>query len=134
MNKYETIIIINPNLEAESTEKIIENVQNLISENKGQISKADKWGKRRLAYEVMGNKEGFYVLMNYIAESSFIQRLAQYCSLSEEIIKYMTVRAEKLPEIPREPSKIEETTYRRPSIDDDDYDDDFGDNYEDDDE
>ncbi len=128
MNKYETIIIINPNIEAQSIEGIIQNVQNLISDNSGQITKVDKWGKRRLAYEVKNNKEGYYVLLNYMANSQFIQKISQYCSLAEEIIKYMTVRAEKLPETPRQPIKVDETTYRRSRIEDED--DDFEDDFE----
>jgi small subunit ribosomal protein S6 len=134
LNKYETIIIINPNIEADAIESIIQNVQNLISENNCQITKLDKWGKRRLAYEVKGNKEGYYVLIDYTSESQFIQRLSQYCSLAENIIKYMTVRADKLPEVKREPIKIDEGRYRRPRDDDDDefgFDEDF-DDYEDD--
>ena len=98
MNQYETIIIIDPNIEAEDVEGIVDEVQNLISGSGGEEIKVDKWGKRRLAYEVMGNRDGIYVLINYTAESEFVRRLARYCGLTEQIIKYMTVRAEVLPE------------------------------------
>ena len=98
MNQYETIIIIDPNVEEENIEGIIDEVQNLISGSGGEEIKVDKWGKRRLAYEVQGNRDGIYVLIDYMAESEFIRRLARYCGLTEQIIKYMTVRAENLPE------------------------------------
>ena len=135
LNKYETIIIIDPNLEAEATESIIGNVKNLISDNNCQITKIDKWGKRRLAYEVKGNKEGYYLLINYTSEPQFIQRLSQYFSLTEDIIKYMTVRADKLPEARREPLKLEESTFKRIGLEDefeDEFDEDFDNDYYDD--
>ena len=98
MNKYETIIIIDPNVEEENVEGIINEVQNLISGSGGEEIEVDKWGKRRLAYEVQGNRDGIYVVINYQAEPEFVRRLARYCELTEQIIKHMTVRAEDLPE------------------------------------
>lgn len=98
MNKYETIFIINPSIESEDIEKVIEDTQNLISGSGGTVIRVDKWGKKRLAYEVKGNRDGYYVLVNFEAEPQFIQRLGRYYGLTEEIIKYMTLRAEELAE------------------------------------
>ena len=97
MNKYETIFIINPNVESENVERIIEDVQNLITGSEGEVTKLEKWGKKRLAYEVKGNRDGFYVLINFEADPQFILRLGRYYSLTDEIIKNMTVRAERPP-------------------------------------
>lgn len=96
MNKYETVFIVNPNIESEDIEKVIEDTQNLISGSGGTVIKVDKWGKKRLAYEVKGNRDGYYVLVDFEAEPQFIQRLGRYYGLTEEIIKYMTLRAEEL--------------------------------------
>ena len=98
MNKYETIFIIDPNVEAENAEGIIEEVQNLISGSGGKVTRVDRWGKKRLAYEVKGNRDGNYVIIYFEAESQFIQRLGRYYGLTEQIIKYMTLGAEELPE------------------------------------
>lgn len=97
MNQYETIFIIDPNVESENVEVIIEDVQNFISDSGGEITKVDRWGKKRLAYEVKGNRDGYYVLTSFEADPQFIQRLGRYYGLAEQIIKYMTVRAGRLP-------------------------------------
>ncbi len=97
MNKYETVFIIDPGIESADIEKVIEDTQNLISGSGGTVIRVDKWGKKRLAYEVKGNRDGYYVLVNFEAEPQFIQRLGRYYGLTEEIIKYMTLRAEELP-------------------------------------
>jgi len=98
LNQYETILIIDPNTESQDIERIIEDVQNLISGSGGEVTKVDRWGKKRLAYEVKGNKDGYYGLINFEAEPQFIQRLGRYYGLTEQVIKHMTVRAEELPE------------------------------------
>jgi small subunit ribosomal protein S6 len=96
LNQYETILIIDPNAESEDIERIIEDVQNLISGSGGEVIKVDRWGKKRLAYEVKGNKDGYYGLISFEAEPQFIQRLGRYYGLTEQVIKHMTVRAEEL--------------------------------------
>ena len=100
MNQYETTFIIDPNVGSEDIEGIVEDVQNLISGSGGEIAKVDRWGKKRLAYEVKGNRDGYYVLIDFAAEPEFVQRLARYYGLTEQIIKYMTARGggEKTPE------------------------------------
>jgi len=98
LNKYETIFITDPDIASENVEKIIEEVQNLISGSGGEVKKLDNWGKKRLAYEVKGNKDGNYILISFDADPQFIQRLERYYGLTEQIIKHMTVRAEKIPE------------------------------------
>ena len=115
MNKYETIIIINSNADSETIEKVISSVENLISNDGGNLINKDNWGRKRLAYEIRGNKDGFYVLFKYEADPAFIQRFERYLVLNEQIIKYMTVRAEKLPE-PRQKQLV-----RRSFREDDNY-------------
>ena len=102
LNKYETIFIINPNVESADVERIIEDVQNLITGSEGTVIKVEKWGKKRLAYEVKKNRDGFFVLIIFESDPQFIQRLGRYYGLTEEIIKNMTVRAEDPPAEPEE--------------------------------
>lgn len=115
MNKYETIVIIDPNVENDIVDKIVSDVHELISGDGsgGFVTKTDNWGKKKLAYDVGANKEGTYVLVNYETIPQQVQRLERYCKLSELVIKSMTVRAEDLPE----PRQREMT---RPNRDDDD--------------
>ncbi len=98
MNKYETVIIVNPNLEAEDVERTVNDVQEIISGSGGIIAKVNNWGKKRLAYEVDGHRDGIYVLIYFEADPSLIQILARHYGLTERIIKYMTVKFEDPPE------------------------------------
>jgi len=114
LNKYETIIIINPNADTQGVDKVTSELQNMITgDGGGKINKLENWGKRKLAYDVKKNKEGIYVLLNYETDPKLILRMERYCTLSDLVIKYMTLRAEELPE-----PRTKEIT--KPSFDDED--------------
>jgi len=123
LNKYETVFIIDPSIEVEETERVIEDTQNLITGSGGTVIKVDKWGKKRLAYEVKGNRDGYYVLVNFEAEPQFIQRLGRYYGLTEEIIKYMTLRPEELVEATSIESRERERVPSKENKEDEDYED-----------
>jgi len=125
LNKYETVFIVNPNIESEDIEKVIEDTQNLISGSGGTVIKVDKWGKKRLAYEVKGNRDGYYVLVDFEAEPQFIQRLGRYYGLTEEIIKYMTLRAEELQGMRSSESEDKEESLSEESEEEDEEEDEF---------
>jgi small subunit ribosomal protein S6 len=93
MNKYESIFIISTLLEDEKIQEIIGTVKNLI-ESSGQLEKVDEWGKKRLAYEVNDQKEGYYVLMHFSAEPEFPTELERIYKITEGILKYLIVRRE----------------------------------------
>ncbi|MFC1716303.1 30S ribosomal protein S6, partial [Candidatus Poribacteria bacterium] len=79
--------------------------------------KVHNWGKKRLAYDVQGHRDGIYVLIYFEADPSLIQTLARHYGLTEQIIKYMTVNFEDPPEI-----KAEVTTRVARDRDEDDED------------
>ena len=89
---YETIFIINPNIDDAGVGQAIESVKNLIESNGYEVKKVEPWGKRRLAYEVKKNKEGFFVLIVFESEPEFVEQLQQYYRIAEPIIKYIVVR------------------------------------------
>ena len=65
MNKYESVIIINPSLEEEGIKNLIKKFSDLIN-TEGKVESVEEMGKRKLAYEVKKNKEGYYILIKFI--------------------------------------------------------------------
>ncbi len=94
MNKYESVIIINPNLDEEGIKAVIQKFSDLINTD-GKLEKVDEMGKRKLAYEVQKNKEGNYVVFYFEANPSLISELERNYRITDEIIKFMTVKVEK---------------------------------------
>ena len=93
MNKYESIIIINPNVDEEGIKALISKFSDLIN-NDGKVEKVDELGKRKLAYEVKKNEEGFYVVFYFEANTNLIAELERNYRITDEVIKFMTIKQE----------------------------------------
>ncbi|HHU49879.1 MAG: 30S ribosomal protein S6 [Caldicoprobacterales bacterium] len=94
MKKYESIYVIRPTVEEEGIKALVEKFSTLIQQQGGQVENVDEWGKRRLAYPIDDFKEGYYILMHFSAESDVPQELERNYKITDDIIRYMTVRME----------------------------------------
>lgn len=91
MNKYESVIIIRPNLEEGEIEGIVTEITDLINENE-EVTKVEKMGVRKLAYEISKCREGYYITFDFEADPSIISELERYYRITESIIKFITVK------------------------------------------
>jgi len=66
----------------------------------GKVGKVENWGLRTLAYKIRKNRKAHYVLMNLDAPASAIQELERIERLSDDVIRYMTIRVDELEEGP----------------------------------
>ena len=94
MVKYEGVFIIKPNMEEEEYKAQIERITGIIENYNGEIDKVDEWGQRRLAYEIKKNKEGYYTIINFQAETDLVNELDRTSKINESIIRHMIVRDE----------------------------------------
>ena len=97
MRIYELIYILKPNLADEETEASIAQFTKAIEEGGGTIDKIDRWGKRRLAYEVQHQTEGYYVLVQYSLKQDhgLSKEIERRLGVADAVIKYMTVRIDE---------------------------------------
>lgn len=95
MRNYELMYIINTSVDDEKRPAVIEKYKQIIVDNGGEIVKVDEWGKRRLAYEVNKNREGYYVLMNFKSSTGACQELERLIKIDEEILKHLVIRLEE---------------------------------------
>ena len=91
MNKYETLYIISPTVDEEATKGLVEKFNNLVSGH-GELEKVEEWGRKKLAYEVQDQKEGYYVLMNFSANPDFPAELERNFKITDGILKYMVIK------------------------------------------
>ena len=92
MNKYEVVYIIDPAVEEEARKELIAKYNALITNNGGSVDKVEEWGKRRLAYAIDYKTEGYYVLVNFQAESELPKELERNLQISDSIIRYQVIR------------------------------------------
>lgn len=93
MNKYESIIIINPNCTDEALKALEDKVTGLINAN-GKVESVENMGKKRLAYDIKKNKEAFYMLFNFEAKPDSIAELERNYRITDDILKFIVVRKE----------------------------------------
>lgn len=95
MRKYEVVFILRPDLDEEKNAAVIEKFKSLIESHGGEILKLDKWGKRRLAYEVKDFREGFYVIVQMNAESGVAAELDRVFKITDEVLRHIIVREDQ---------------------------------------
>ncbi len=91
MNKYETIMILDCTISEESRENAINKIKKYI-ESKGKIENTEDLGKKKLAYEVKKNKEGYYYIIEFMAEPESIAELERIYRITDEILKFIVVK------------------------------------------
>jgi small subunit ribosomal protein S6 len=91
---YETMYILRPDLGDEQVAQQIAKYENLLREQGSENIEIQNRGKRRLAYEINKHRDGVYVQMNYTGPGTAIAIMERAMRLSEEVIRYMTVKQE----------------------------------------
>ena len=92
MNKYEVLYVIDPAMEDEPRKELIERFSGIITGNGGTVDKVEEWGKRRLAYAIDYKTEGYYVLVNFQAESELPKELERNLQISDSVIRYQVIK------------------------------------------
>ena len=93
MNKYESVIIVNPNVDEAGLKALEEKFTGLINAN-GKVESAQNMGKKRLAYEIKKFKEGTYMLFNFESNPDSIKELERVYRITDDVIKFIVVRKE----------------------------------------
>ncbi len=92
--KYETIMVLSTKLDEDATKALVEKFTNLIAAN-GTVESVDEWGKRRLAYEIEDETEGYYILVNFEAAADFIKELDRVYQITDGLLRTIIVRKDE---------------------------------------
>lgn len=91
--KYESIIVLSFKSGEEAVRELVEKFTKLISD-KATLESVDEWGKRRLAYEINYEVEGYYVLFNFESDPSFPAELDRVCKITDGVLRTLIVAKE----------------------------------------
>ncbi len=90
-SSYETMFIVDSSKGEDAVAATVAKFKSLIEAN-GEIETFNEWGKRKLAYPINDLTEGYYVLVDYKAETSFVAELERIFNITEDIMRSMTVK------------------------------------------
>src|ERR1700730_12996495 len=115
MRVYEELFIVKPDAPEEEVDAYIGQIKELITNGKGTVDKADKWGTRKLAYRVQKYNEGVYVLLQISSSPDLVKEIERRMRVTDMVIKFITVRIdEKTKKIEKRKKQRDKRAARRP--------------------
>lgn len=114
---YEEMFIVKPDSTDELVDPLIEQMTQLIAKDGGNVQLTEKWGTRKLAYQVGRYLEGFYVLLRFEATGATIKEIERRLRVNDLVIKYLTVRLdEEMKWVEKRKKRREKRAARKPQV------------------
>jgi len=95
MRRYETIIIVDPDLSDEGRAPILDRVMELIPQFNGAFIGVDDWGAKKLAYDIKKKTRGYYVRVDYCGNGALVSEIERFFRIDDRVLKFMTVLLDK---------------------------------------
>ncbi len=89
---YELGFILNPEVSEEQSNAILERIQQIVNNHDGQVVRINQWGRRRLAYPIRHQRDGFYVFFDMILTPETVSELDRNLKVTEEILRHIIIR------------------------------------------
>ncbi len=99
MRRYETFVIIDPDLSLDQREPLISKVEELITQMDGFLVLTDDWGERKLAYDIKKKRRGYYVRFDYCGLAPLVNEIERFFRIDDRALKYMTVLLSEDPDL-----------------------------------
>ncbi|MFZ3482278.1 30S ribosomal protein S6 [Sphingomonas sp. 3-13AW] len=100
MALYEHVFLARQDLAQAQVDQLAENATKIIEENNGRVVKTETWGLRSLAYRIAKNRKAHYVMLEIDAPAGVVAELERQTQINEDVIRFMTVKVDKLEEGP----------------------------------
>ena len=95
MRNYECMFILKPDMEEEAMQSMIDRYSNIVTDGQGEVVSIDRWGKRRLAYEIKDLFDGYYVLMNFKSEPPVVNELDRVMKIADDMLRFMIINQDE---------------------------------------
>ena len=92
MNKYEALYILNASLDDAAKDALIERFKSVVEGEGGSVESVDKWGVKKLAYEIAFKSEGYYVLMTFEAKPETHAELERQMRITDDVMRFIVVK------------------------------------------
>ena len=100
MPLYETVFITRQDLSVGQNEELANTMKQFVQDNGGTVANTEFWGVRQMAYKINKNKKGHYTLFHIDGPSAAKDEMERNLRISEDVLRFMTVKIDKLPEGP----------------------------------
>ena len=91
MRKYEIVLILPPEADDKVIQGVTDRISQVLEQGGGKVNSVNKWGKRRLAFEIKRQTEGFYVVAEFEAEPEAVKELDRVLALADDVVRFKVV-------------------------------------------
>jgi small subunit ribosomal protein S6 len=91
LRKYEAMLILPPEADDKVVQGVTDRISQVLEAQGGKVGVVNKWGKRRLAFEIRRQSEGFYVVAEFEAEPETVKELDRVLALVDDVIRFKVV-------------------------------------------
>ena len=91
MNEYEIAVLYHPDLEVDPS-KAEDKVKKIITDNGGEVTATDNWGKRKLAYSIKGNEHALYVFYTASVPPQGVMKIESTLNITDEVIRFLITK------------------------------------------
>jgi small subunit ribosomal protein S6 len=91
LREYETIYILEPNIDPDEADKVATRLKDIISARSGKLLKIDNWGKRKLAYPIRKSSRGVFVFLKYLGFEDMVAEVERNLRLLDAVVRFQTV-------------------------------------------
>ncbi|NOY63871.1 MAG: 30S ribosomal protein S6 [Nitrospirae bacterium] len=95
MNYYENFVLIEPSLPDEEIDQVSNKIQEQIKKEGGEIIREDRWGRRKLAYELNKRTQGYYILYTFKAPPEIVKKMETFYKVFDPVFKFMIIKLRK---------------------------------------
>lgn len=94
-NLYEGMYVISASLSEDARSKALDRIKESIVKHGGEVLQVHDWGRKRLAYEIDGHREGFYYILYFEVAASAISEMWHEYHLNEDLVRFITLRTDE---------------------------------------
>jgi small subunit ribosomal protein S6 len=95
MRHYEIMFIVRPDVPDEDVDKLIAQMEGVVTSSASKVEKVEKMGRRRLAYRVHKHREGFYILFRLEGTGEMVKEFERRLKVADAVIRFLTVRIDE---------------------------------------
>ncbi len=95
MNKYELALVVSAKIEDDARTATVEKAKEYVTRAGGVVSEVEEWGKKKLAYEIQKQTEGFYYFIQFEAESNVPALVEQDVRIMDNVLRFLCVRKDE---------------------------------------
>ena len=93
MKSYEMLYVLDNSVTDEAKDALVQKFEGIVTSMGGELLSTDKWGSKKLPYDIRYKNDGFFVLMKFNSESAVVKELDRIAGLSDEVLRRMIVKA-----------------------------------------